>query len=580
MEGRAQCKRCGSQVWIPQGAPMFQCTTCGTVTKIRHAKVPTFYQVVHAGYPPPPNTRPMPYGAAVAPQYAPPPPPPPPPQRVTSLQYIPPSPHMPPQRRPSPPQPQYSFVSSQQPMSPQRQPSHQQPQYSFVSPQQPQGPQYSPSPPMSPQRRPCPPQPQYSSVSPQQSQGPQYSPSPPMSPQHRPCPPQPQYSSVSPQQPQGPQYSPSPPMSPQHRPCPPQPQYSSVSPQQPQGPQYSPPPPMSPQHRPCPPQPQYSSVSPQRPQGPQYSPSSVIPPPRRVPSTANIGRKKAVVCGINYYGKFRLQGSVNDAKNIRNLLIECYGFPLNSIWMLSDEDKDPMNRPTKQNMIRALEWLIEDCQSGDSLVFFYSGHGSRVADDNFDEQDGYDEALCPLDFKTAGKLLDDDINDIIVKPLPPNVKLLAIMDTCFSGTVLDLQHVCKKKSVQWEFHGNSDKETSGGLAICISACDDHQNSADTTVRCVFSKPRGGKTCTPSSDAKAFGGSKDDVGGALTHSFGEAVRNDATGLTYARLLGAIDHGVRKAHASLTPDSQFNPQSFQEPQVSSSTPFDIYNTKFSL
>jgi hypothetical protein len=36
------------------------------------------------------------------------------------------------------------------------------------------------------------------------------------------------------------------------------------------------------------------------------------------------------------------------------------------------------------------------------LFFNFSGHGTQVRDDDGDEADGLDEALCPCDFETAG----------------------------------------------------------------------------------------------------------------------------------------------------------------------------------
>lgn len=96
-----------------------------------------------------------------------------------------------------------------------------------------------------------------------------------------------------------------------------------------------------------------------------------------------------------------------------------------------------------RNIRAALRWLVHGCQSGDSLVFHYSGHGSQVRDCNGDELDGYDESLVPVDYKSEGKLLDDEINATIVRPLTRGATLHAIIDTCFSGTFLDLPNVCR-----------------------------------------------------------------------------------------------------------------------------------------
>lgn len=97
--------------------------------------------------------------------------------------------------------------------------------------------------------------------------------------------------------------------------------------------------------------------------------------------------------------------------------------------------------PTKKNIQEALKWLVKGCKSGDSLVFYFSGHGIRQPDFYDDERDGFDETICPVDFKTAGMILDNEINDTIVKPLTEGVRLHAIIDACHSGTILDLPYV-------------------------------------------------------------------------------------------------------------------------------------------
>jgi hypothetical protein len=99
--------------------------------------------------------------------------------------------------------------------------------------------------------------------------------------------------------------------------------------------------------------------------------------------------------------------------------------------------------PTRENLLRAMRWLVNGCDSGDSLVFHFSGHGVQKLDMNDDEVDGYNEALCPVDFEQSGKILDDEINEMIVRPLGRGVKLHAIVDTCHSGTILDLPYLCR-----------------------------------------------------------------------------------------------------------------------------------------
>lgn len=112
-------------------------------------------------------------------------------------------------------------------------------------------------------------------------------------------------------------------------------------------------------------------------------------------------------------------------------------------WLVSEDEKDPSRIPTKQNIRNAMQWLVSGCKAGDSLVFHFSGHGIQVVDDNGDEEDGYDEALLPMDYEQEKEIVDDEINATLVRPLPAGATLHAIIDASHSGTILDLPFVCK-----------------------------------------------------------------------------------------------------------------------------------------
>ncbi|KAK7319436.1 hypothetical protein RJT34_04157 [Clitoria ternatea] len=297
------------------------------------------------------------------------------------------------------------------------------------------------------------------------------------------------------------------------------------------------------------------------------------PPPQSLrPSYHAYGSKRAVLCGILYHGKsYRLKGSVNDVKCMKYFLIKEFRFPSDSILMLTDdkEEKDALRFPTKQNMQMALRWLIEGSESGDSLVFHFSGHGAQEMKMGH-EREGFDEAICPVDYEQHGKIVNNEINATIVTPLPRGAKLHAIIDACHSGTLLDLSCVCKMNRqgyYTWEDHrrGRVDKGTRGGLAICISACDNGQISVDTSAL-----------------------SGKEVTGALTYSFIQTVQNEP-GLTYGRLLGAMRSTIRGTKAGILIlngpivsllNRLLGLQIKQEPQLSSSEMFDMYTTRFIL
>merc|ERR1712000_630693 len=76
-------------------------------------------------------------------------------------------------------------------------------------------------------------------------------------------------------------------------------------------------------------------------------------------------------------------------------------------------------------------------------------------------EDGYDEVIYPVDFRTAGHIVDDEMHRIMVKSLPPGVRLTAIFDSCHSGSALDLPYIYSTQGVLKE--PNLAKEAGQGL---------------------------------------------------------------------------------------------------------------------
>lgn len=144
--------------------------------------------------------------------------------------------------------------------------------------------------------------------------------------------------------------------------------------------------------------------------------------------------RKALLVGINDYapvgpGGPDLRGCVNDVYDMANTLNALGIVPAvpANLRILTD------SRATRANIIEGLQWLIKNPEEGDLLIFYYSGHGSRVADINGDELDSQDETICPHDFATAGMIKDDDLRASF-SALFPGVNLEVILDSCHSGS--------------------------------------------------------------------------------------------------------------------------------------------------
>uniref|UniRef100_A0A453JCA7 Peptidase C14 caspase domain-containing protein n=1 Tax=Aegilops tauschii subsp. strangulata TaxID=200361 RepID=A0A453JCA7_AEGTS len=239
------------------------------------------------------------------------------------------------------------------------------------------------------------------------------------------------------------------------------------------------------------------------------------------------GKKRAVLVGIKYTNTraCELRGPINDVKCMRYILTERFGFANDCVLILTDEERDPCRQPTKANIRMAMHWLVQGCSSGDSLVFQFSGAGAQVPDCDGDERDGMDEAICPVDSFQQGPILDDEINQAIVRPLVHGVKLHAIVDACHSATVLDLPYRCTFSKqygcLRWMDErplNGACKGTSGGQAVLISG-----SSNGKTQMSVLPEPNA-------------------TIGALTHSFIKAVECEPR-TTYGHLLTSMRTTMR-------------------------------------
>lgn len=86
------------------------------------------------------------------------------------------------------------------------------------------------------------------------------------------------------------------------------------------------------------------------------------------------GKRKALLIGINYFGqRGTLKGCINDVKNMSAYLNQHFGYRREDMVTLTDDAEHPMSLPTKQNIIRAMGWLVKDAKPNDSLFFHYSG---------------------------------------------------------------------------------------------------------------------------------------------------------------------------------------------------------------
>ncbi|KAF0852385.1 conserved mitochondrial Peptidase C14 (caspase) domain-containing protein [Andalucia godoyi] len=198
------------------------------------------------------------------------------------------------------------------------------------------------------------------------------------------------------------------------------------------------------------------------------------------PVAPAVAKKAALIIGINYSRdpEAKLSGCVNDTSYVRRMLREQFGFTDGDMYVLTDPVQPGSFPPTKANILKYLRKLVDlAVNEGYTELFLeYSGHGSHIDDEDGDEEDGQDEVLVPMDYKTAGFIKDDELMADFLLRLPKTVRLTVLMDCCHSGTMLDLP---------FSYKGNDEfsrASRSVGSIACevrmLSGCQDSQTSAD------------------------------------------------------------------------------------------------------
>lgn len=209
-------------------------------------------------------------------------------------------------------------------------------------------------------------------------------------------------------------------------------------------------------------------------------------------------KTSALLVGINQYPGSPLQGCVNDIRAWLNLLTERFGVAPKDIHTLVDR------QATRTAITSELQWLAGT--GADVCLFIYSGHGTRVLDRDGDEKwqhsgTRYDQAIVPVDYNTAGFILDDDLG-AIYWTFPKDTRLVVHLDSCFSAKsergllatlgALRAKHIQKRTPRMLPPHlvpahiwtGARDQVTARAPIprrdnlILISGCRDNETSAD------------------------------------------------------------------------------------------------------
>ncbi|KAL5731339.1 hypothetical protein ACHQM5_004078 [Ranunculus cassubicifolius] len=142
-------------------------------------------------------------------------------------------------------------------------------------------------------------------------------------------------------------------------------------------------------------------------------------------------KKLATLVGCNYPNtRNELHGCINDVLCMREILVSLFAFEPNNINLLIDDTPGSSLLPTGANIMKALNQMVDQAESGDDLFFHYSGHGTRIP-----SKHGFEhiEAIVPSDLNL---ITDVDFRQLVNR-LPENTSFTILSDSCHSGGLID-----------------------------------------------------------------------------------------------------------------------------------------------
>lgn len=185
---------------------------------------------------------------------------------------------------------------------------------------------------------------------------------------------------------------------------------------------------------------------------------------RAGPKVGGAGEIHMLIVALDYKQTANPLSCSIDGKNMEKLARQCGVQDLVSMY---DE------QCTREAVLAAIEAVGGRCGEDDYFVLYYSGHGTQVDDEDGDEDEGQDEALClvspdgQISFDTL--LVDDDLAEALTDNIDEDARIIVLTDCCHSGTICDFE-----KDI-WD----------GRHAISIAGCLDSQTSGDIGKGGIF-----------------------------------------------------------------------------------------------
>ncbi len=265
--------------------------------------------------------------------------------------------------------------------------------------------------------------------------------------------------------------------------------------------------------------------------------------------------KHALIVGVDKYcnldKKYELSGCVSDAKLMKSVLTNYFGFDDGHIDELHDK------AATREGILAAMDALEKRIAKDDIVVFHFSGHGSRRTSVDQNEGSGKDSTIMPYDSGRHPKpnldIADLEINAWLQRLAAKTRNISLTFDCCHSGTVTRDAFADKARAVPDDTRSVEDMgvdvsslpkiersslRSSGGsrwlqLAdsyVVMSGCRDNEYSHEFTQD---------------------SGDEQIRHGALTYFLTNALTRAKPGTTYRDVFEIAHQGVNSKYASQNP-----------------------------
>lgn len=199
-----------------------------------------------------------------------------------------------------------------------------------------------------------------------------------------------------------------------------------------------------------------------------------------------MGRKKALLVGVGEYAFPPYSERPLHASFGLDLMAATLaeaGFGMDDMRFLRDR------HASFRDIEQAVQRFVEELDGGSQAVLYLYGHGVLVADDNGDEEDGYDEAFVPYDGqwrsrdRHSGLIRDDMLGDWVEamrRKVGPEGFVLVLLDACHSGSSLRGKAGGRNDVSRQGLHTSPPNSDAAPMAVLYSSLP-HQPSIEIRV---------------------------------------------------------------------------------------------------